>query len=212
MKSFAKEFSFKKIPAGTTTLLMGVIAGIWLAIAGEWDLISYGAIALLVAPLVIGVLMIPGLIFTTPASSLLEKGHRFGSYFFGFFSSLYTNSIFMIWCLSVLIFCTEQAGYNATAPALIWSFCIATGPIAWLASKFLPTTDDKGHDVTFFVQVAYILTVAGVALLGMSLADTFVIFTSVMTMGIFYSFYRGLPYRETTGILLMLNNTLSRAI
>ena len=93
MESFARALSVIAIPLGIINMFGGIISGIWLAILGDWELIGYGILALIVSGMGIGLAMIPGMIFAAPATVMLEKGSKLGGYFFGFLSSLYTVGI-----------------------------------------------------------------------------------------------------------------------
>lgn len=188
MESFARALSVLAIPLGIINMFGGIVSGIWLAILGEWGLIGYGILALIVSGMVIGLAMMPGMIFAAPAAVMLEKGNKFGGYFFGFLSSLYTIGVLVAWCVLVLIYYTKQANHDSIIPVLIWSYGIATGPITWLAQKDLQGGNEYAMVSTFFIQVAYLLTILGILFIGMSLLNVLVLFGVIMAIGLIVQF------------------------
>lgn len=166
----------------------GVVSGIWLAILGEWGLIGYGILALLVSGIGLGLAMAPGLIFVVPAAVMLEKGNKIGGYFFGLLSTIYTFGILTAWCILVLVYYTKHADVDSIIPVLIWSYGIATGPIAWLAQKGLQSGNEYAMITTFFIAVAYILTILAILLAGVSLLNILILFGVVMSIGLIVQF------------------------
>ncbi len=188
MESFARALSVLAIPLGVINMFGGIVSGIWLAILGEWGLIGYGILALILSGMGIGLAMMPGMIFAAPAVIMLEKGNKLGGYFFGFLSSLYTIIVLVAWCILVLIFHTKQASHESIIPVLIWSYGIATGPIAWLAQKDLKSGNEYAMVSTFFIQIAYLLAILGILLIGMSLLSVLFLFGITMIIGLTVQF------------------------
>ena len=188
MESFARTLSVLAIPLGLINMFGGIVSGIWLAILGEWGLIGYGILALIVSGMGIGLAMMPGLIFAAPAAVMLEKGNKFGGYIFGFLGSLYTIGVLVAWCVLVLIYYTKQANHDSLIPILIWSYGIATGPITWLAQKDLQGGNQYAMVSTFFIQVAYLLTILGILFFGMSLLNVLILFGVIMSICLFLQF------------------------
>ena len=71
MESFARLLSVLAVPLSILNIFGGIVSGIWLAILGEWGLIGYGILALLVSGMGLGIAMAPGLIFAGPAAACL---------------------------------------------------------------------------------------------------------------------------------------------
>ena len=188
MEAFAKLLSVLVVPLGILNMFGGIISGIWLAILGEWGLIGYGILALFVSGMGLGLAMAPGLIFAAPAAAMLEKGNKVGWYFFGLLSTIYTVGILTAWCILVLVYYTKYADSNSIIPVLIWSYGIATGPIVWLAQKDLQSGNEYAMITTFFIEVAYILTILAILLVGVSLLNVLVLFGVVMSIGLIVQF------------------------
>ena len=112
----------------------------------------------------------------------------FGFYMFGFLSALYTIAILTVWCIAILIFFTKQANADAMIPMLIWSYGVATAPIAWVAQKELQGGNEFSMISTFFAQVAYILVIIAILLFRVSLLDVTILFGIVMFFGLLIQF------------------------
>lgn len=188
MEAFAKLLGVLAVPLAILNMFGGIVSGIWLAILGEWGLIGYGILALIVSGMGLGLAMAPGLIFAGPAAILLEKGNKIGGYFFGLLSTIYTVGVLTAWCILVLIFCTEHASTDSLIPVLIWSYGIATSPIVWLAKKDLQSGNENAMITTFFIQVAYILTIFAILLVGVSVLNVLILFGVVMAIGLAVQF------------------------
>jgi hypothetical protein len=188
MKAFARLLSVLAIPLGMLNMLGGIISGIWLAILGEWGLIGYGLLVLVFSGMALGLVMAPGLIFAVPAAAMLEKGNKVGGYFFGLLSTIYIVGILTTWCILVLLYYTKHADADSIIPVLIWSYGIATGPITWLAQKDLQSGNEYAMVTTFFIEVAYILTMLAIIFVGVSLINVIVLFGVVMTIGLIVQF------------------------
>ena len=188
MEAFARFLSVLAIPLGIINIFGGIISGIWLAILGKWGLIGYGLLAIIVSDMGLGIAMMPGLIFAAPAAVLIEKGNKLGGYFFGLLSTVYAVGVLTGWCVLVLVCYTENVDANTLTPVLIWSYGIAIVPIAFLAEKELQSGNEFAMILTFFIQVAYILTILAILLVGLLLRDVLIIFGSVMSIGIVVQF------------------------
>src|SRR3546814_113047 len=137
--------------------LGGVVAGIWLAILGEWGSIGYGLMFGIGGAMLISFAMLPGMLLAGPAVMMDKKGIKSGFYLFGFLSAVYTFGVLTAWCLFVLFFFSHRGSESAGVPLLIWSYGAATGPIAYLAQKDMQSGNEYGALAAFFSQVAFIL-------------------------------------------------------
>lgn len=188
MNAFANLATVLAVPLGLINMLGGIVSGIWLAILGEWGIIGYGIAALFVSGIGLGLAMVPGLLLAAPAAALLEKGNKFGFYFFGFLSALYTIAVLTVWCIAVLFFFTKQANADSIIPILIWSYGVATGPIAWMAQNEMQGGNEYSMISTFFAQAAYILVIIAILFFRVSLLDVTVLFGVVMFIGLIIQF------------------------
>jgi hypothetical protein len=135
MSVFAKLASILALPLVLMNTLGVIVAGIWLAILSEWGSIGWGIGILLFGGFGLGLAMLPGLLLGAPAMAFHSKGIKVGFYFFGFLSSLYTIAVLTVWCIAILYVFAERADGGSIYPLLLWSYGVATGPIAWLAQK-----------------------------------------------------------------------------
>jgi len=188
MKVLDRLLSMLAVPLFILNMFGGIISGIWLAILGKWGLIGYGIIAMMVSGMGLSFAMIPGLIFAAPAAVMLEKGNKVGGYFLGLLGTIYTVGILTIWCILVLSYYINHADANSIIPVLIWSYGIATGPIIWLSQKDSQSGNKSSLITTFFLQVAYMLSILAILLVGVSLGNVLVLFSVVMTVGLFLQF------------------------
>src|SRR5690606_4777318 len=97
-------------------LLGGVVAGIWLAVLGEWGTLFRGLGILIGGALTISLFMMPGLLLAAPAASLHTSGKRLGFYFFGLMSLLYTYGVLAGWCVLVLLYFLNRADSASEIP------------------------------------------------------------------------------------------------
>lgn len=184
-----KLIAVLSIPLGLINTFGGIGAGIWLAILGEWGIIGYGIAAIIVSGIGLGIAMMPGVLFALPAATLYEKGNRFGFYFFGFLSAFYTIAVITVWCIAVLYFFVKQANPDSLIPILLWSYGVATAPIAWLAQKEMQGGGNQYSMIsTFFAEVAYIIVILSILLFRVSLVDVLILFGIVMFFGLVLQF------------------------
>ena len=189
METFTKFAAALSIPLALLNMLGGIVAGIWLAILGKWGIIGYGIAALFVSGFGLGIAMMPGLLFAAPAAALHEKGNKLGFRFFCFLGALYTVAVLTAWCIAVLYFFARQADSGSIIPILLWSYGVATGPIAWMAQK--EAQGGGGEEAmisTFFAQVAYVIVVLAVLFFRVSLVDVTILFGVIMVVGLIFQF------------------------
>lgn len=184
------------IPFTILNLLSGVVSGVWLIFLGEWFMVGFGILIMLVSGMILGFAMLPGLIFGAPAISLTNKG-----YIFGFLSILYTICVLTVWCILVLVYYTKQAEQNSIIPVLFWSYNVAIAPIAWLAKKDSQSGNEYATIMTFFIGAAYILNILVILLIGVSPPDILLLFVFVMLIGAVFQFLTSYLF-EKNGVRL----------
>ena len=119
------------VPLQLLNIFGGIIAGIWLAILGQWSIIGYGLLILigcLFVEFILALVMIPGLLFVLPASALHKKGYKLSAYLFEFLLGFYIMTVLTVWCMGILTFFVKQAGSNSLIPILLWSYGIVSIP------------------------------------------------------------------------------------
>ena len=95
------------VPLVFLNIFSGIVAFIWLALLGEWQIIGFGALGLFLGHIVISILIFPGLIFTFPAILCEKIGIPSFALFFVILSLIYTNVIFCLWCVGSFYYFTE---------------------------------------------------------------------------------------------------------
>lgn len=112
------------------------------------------------------------------------------SHILGFVGMLYTEVALAAWCLVVFFFFAMQADATSLLPALIWSYCIASGPISWMAQKAIQAGDGQGALMSaLLTQIAYIVAIAGAVFLDFSPISIFFVFLSLIPLGILSKLY-----------------------
>jgi hypothetical protein len=163
----------------------GIISGIWLAVIRDWRPLGLGIGFFLFSSLILGLALAPSLLLAAPAAYFAEKGKTLGVVCFGALSSLYVLTLITVWCCGVLFLFVRDAQATTFIPRLIWSYGVATGPWAYMASK---DESDEGFGSTFAVflaMLAYLVLMLLVAFFGISLIGAVKVFGSFMLVGLF---------------------------
>lgn len=161
----------------------GIGSGIWLAALGEWWAIGYGLLGLL-SHFLLGIIMVPSLLFAGPAVLLVGKGKIFLAIPFLLLSQLYTYAVITAWAMFVFYFFMSEASRDTFWPLLIWSYGVALGPWMYMAQKEQQGgTGDGSVMTTFFAQVAYIIVALVVIFGSATLIDLAAIFGAIMLIG-----------------------------
>lgn len=186
MKTLLSVMSALLIPIGFLNIFGGIISGIWLAILGKWSPILTGLAGLFCSAFLLGFALMPGVLFAVPAAKFAEKKIYAGLYFFGLLGSLYTFTVITIWCIVVMRYFMIDATEKSYIPLMIWSYGVAIGPLAYMASK--DSANAASGLTTFFTSVAYIS--AGLwAIFGQpTMLDVTILFGCVMVPGLLLLF------------------------
>ena len=113
--------------------LAGFVGGILLIIAGEWSLLFYLIFVSVIAPFLMGFVMMPSIIFALPAVSLGEKGFKLLSNLLAWLGTLYLGFVFAAWSAYVFIYVMNTT--ETFWGGVFASFGTAISPIAYMASK-----------------------------------------------------------------------------
>jgi len=159
MKSIADFAASVSVPLGLLNVLVGAVAGLWLAVLGRWDLLGLGLAAILLAGFVAAAFArSPGLLLDVPAAMRRRPGHRLRLVLLRVLGCAYRVTVIGIWCLAVLWVFHWRSSAEALAPVLLWSYAVAAGPIVWMDQNEIQ--GGGGIDsaiVTLFAQVACIV-------------------------------------------------------
>ena len=159
-----------------------VVSGLWLALLGVWWQIGYGVAALFLTFL-LGIIMMPGLIFALPAAHLFEKGRTFLAFPFVLLSELYTYGVITAWCILVFYIFMSRANRETFWPLLIWSYGVALGPWAYMAEQEEQGGLEAATMTTFFAEIAYVIMAVVLIFGDVTLVELGIVFVSVMIVG-----------------------------
>jgi lipoprotein signal peptidase len=123
MKSLLAFLTALTIPIMFLNMLGGLVSGIWLAILREWGAIGTGVILFFVSTGMIGILLMPSMIFMAPATLCAKKGKTLGLIFFGALGNIYTIVVLtaVLWHL---VFIYERCHCNqsySSVNMVLWS-------------------------------------------------------------------------------------------
>src|SRR5436309_2899012 len=158
MNDFAKIASSS---AGTRALIIGfggIVAGIWLAILGQWGTIGYGLLMLVGAGFLLWITMMPGMLLEAQATAFAEEGDKLTFYFLVFLRTLYPFAVLTLWCVLALNLFAMRADSSSIIPMLFWSYGVATSPIAWLAQRDLQSFKEYAMISTLFAKLRTFLS------------------------------------------------------
>jgi hypothetical protein len=184
MKALGKLFDGMTVALMLLNMLGGIVAGIWLAILGEWGTIFRGLVTLAFGGFAISLVMMPGLLLAAPAAALDSKGSRAGFYLFGLLSLIYTNAVLIAWCILVMLYFANRADNSSVIPTMLWAYGAATGPIAYLAQKDLRSGNEYAGISTFFAQVAFVASVLVAFMARPGLIAVISVFSIIMLIGL----------------------------
>jgi hypothetical protein len=101
------------VPLMLLNFFGGIGSGIWLATLGQWWAIGYGVVGIFVSHFLLGIIMMPGLLFAAPAALLVDKGKFVLAFPLIFLSQLYTFAVIVIWCMAVFFFFMSRANFDS---------------------------------------------------------------------------------------------------
>lgn len=144
-----------------------LVAGVWLAILGEWSIIGLGVIFWFFSNKALGYALIPSLAFSIPASRCLLRGNATAFLYLGAMSSVYVHGLTAIWCCCIVFGFMKIGAPNSLVPILIWSFGVACEPWVYIArQEFESSQSDESLLMKSFVSmIAVYLTQVGFILM-----------------------------------------------
>src|SRR5258705_4133805 len=90
------------IPLGWFNFLGSIVAGIWLAILGEWGLIGWGIASMFVSAYGLSLVMMLAVVFALPGGYLFNRGWKVLASPFVLLGVLYNTAVITVWCGLVL--------------------------------------------------------------------------------------------------------------
>lgn len=134
LDSFAAVIS---VPMGYMNAFGGIVAFIWLIIAGEWSIVIFGLIAIFTSHFLIAILFMPSLgIDLIGMFFYKSKMTRILAYPFFYIGAGLNSIIICIWAFVVYNFALQESETSVAKFALtLWAYGVTTGPIQWMATK-----------------------------------------------------------------------------
>lgn len=188
MNAFVKIAEALAIPLGLINTFVMIIAGMWLAILGEWGLIGFGVLILFVSIFALVSALTPGMFFAGPAAAFRKKGKKTWFYIFSCLTALYSNTVLSAWCMAIIYYFAKQADGNSIIPVLLWSYGVAIGPVLWISQKDIQSGERFAMISTFFAQVACFLVILINLFTRLPLRGIIIPFVTVMSVGLIIQF------------------------
>lgn len=117
-------------------LLGGLVAGIWLAVLGEWQTIFLGFALSFAMPWAWMIASIPTMAIAGIAMGKADRtSDASPPLMLVVPGALYTNSLICAWVLLCFWFFANRIDDNPTAPFLLWAYSTTMSPLAYMASK-----------------------------------------------------------------------------
>jgi hypothetical protein len=186
MKALMGLIAVLSVPLMILNMLGGLVSGIWLAILGDWSAIGYGIFSFILSSWLLSFAIAPSMLLVVAATYFLEKGKTFWFTCFGALSGGYVLALVTVWCCGILYLFMHGTNTSSFIPRLIWSYGVAIGPWAYMASK------DQGPGnqgfasslATFLAELAYITIMLLVIFSPITLLGAVKVFGGFMLVGL----------------------------
>lgn len=177
---------------------IGILVGaVWLAILGHWGTLGIGVLSFFVSKWIVGIAIMPSMIFAAPAAALMERGKMIPGLVLGGLSNVYLVALFTAWCVLVYYFFMQRADSSSMWPILLWSYAVATFPITALAHH---ERDNVATTITaMFVDLGCIVMIVMIAFFRVTVIDVAIGFAIVMAVSLavnWYTLYEETRYKQ----------------
>ncbi len=183
MHSFEKTAENLVAPLGFFYICIWLISGIWLAVVDNWGLIAYGVTVSFISIFGLVSALMPGMLFAGPAAAFKKNNKKMGFYILSCLTTFYSMTVMSIWCITIMHFFLKESGAGSFVPTLLWSYCVAIGPILWISNKDIQSKERYAINATVFAQLACLSLVFVNILITLPLAWNIALFTMVMLAG-----------------------------
>lgn len=173
--------------AQATSTLGSLLALAWFAFLGEWLVTLFGFLGLFLSPLAIMALLLPGFVFTVPASRALENGNSNLAMNLNFIGIIYARLMAMSWSLAVFWLCWHVLSEKGRIPSLMLSVGFTTLPYTFLTklSKRSDPISISSVEETVFVYCASLVCAGSMLFRDMWFPFCAAIFGTAMLISIF---------------------------
>lgn len=184
MKALLGLVTALSIPLLILNMLGGIVSGIWLGILGEWSAVCLGLFFYIVSTPVLSLALIPSMLFTVPGTFCAHRGKTFVFVCLLALGSLYVLTLVTIWCCGILFLFVKGATASSLIPRLIWSYGVATGPWAYMTSKYPQGEGLASIVATFFAALAYLVIMLLVLFTPITMPGAITVFGSFMLVSL----------------------------
>ena len=158
------------LPLIILNMLGAIVGGIWLVFRGEWALVGFGILYMIVSPFILSLALLPGIAFAAPAVMAAER-HPVVGFIVGIPAIVWQFAVIALSC----VWSFQASAYHlgeAPFPHILWGYAVALAPWAYMAGKERqssgPEPDGTAVPV-FFAQLGTLSMAVGTA---MNPADT----------------------------------------
>lgn len=178
-KLFTGLVTALSVPILILNVLGGIIGGIWLMISGEWTLFLSGLGYMAFGAMLLGLLLMPGLLFGAPAAVFAEKRKYVLFGIFGSLSLVYTYGLIVI----TTYFVADWILSFSSAPlwaALLWLYATVLAPWQYMASK--EQDNSSTTMTTFFLALGVFVLILLIGVFGLTLAQAFPVLVAILSV------------------------------
>jgi len=183
MKFLTGIFSALSFPLFILNMFGGIIAGVWLVVLGEWREIGFGVLIFFVSTFLLRLILMPTVLFGLPTAYFANRKNTLGIIFFSSLGSIYIYGMITIWCCWIFFLFVRNLTPANTIPTLIWSYGIATGPWAYIASKEQGASSFGSMLAIILTQFAYLTILILVLIYSVTDIHPLPIFFGFMSIG-----------------------------
>lgn len=160
----------------------GIIAGVWLALLAEWDVIFGGLFLIVISPYVLGFILMLGRLPIIAIAGRRSQGVQRAALIIFL---LYTIAVVTAFSFYVLGNALAHAGEGAGVPTLLWAYIVATSPWIFLARKDeeVQGSPSPGGISAIFAQVAFATVGVWLLVSTVAIQHAVLLFFSIMLIG-----------------------------
>ena len=184
MHSFEKTAENLVAPFGLLYICFWIVSAIWLMILGDWGLIAYGVFVSFISIFGLVSALMPGMMFAGPALAFKKNNKKLGFFVCGCLTSFYSMTVMSAWCITIMHYFLKESDSSSFVPTLLWSYCVAIGPVLWISNKDIQSKDRYAINSTLSAQIACLFLVFVNILIRLPLGWNIALFTMVMIAGL----------------------------
>lgn len=165
----------------------GVIAGIWLAILGEWLLVVVGLCLIIGGPFILNIPLAVTMTFASLGLKFLEEGNRRLAIPLIILNGIATYGIIIMWCTIILFYFGDYINDKNYIPLLLWIHEVAT--IAWVYMARWELHNQQTVMSLLFIQIGVVVMLIGYVGFDFSLKEIIITQIIIHSFGAILSVY-----------------------